>query len=732
MKKHWLKQHVQLGMALALLSVLLLLCIGVFQYMLAKSFYIETEDKFYEVLLQNRQLVRQNLQDAYHCLDSIGVLAGAEGQPEQSAAALLLAENRWHKSFAGIGAASLDGTIWYGAAPPAGTEKLLQAAMRGENQAQFLPAASLQQPEGSLFLAVPIWRAGKVTGAVYGLLSGEVLQQASSGPLFQGAGAYFCISNDFQAALIQPGSMALQETAQGFLQQDTEETRAFLQELRYSGRNLARFRWQDKDYYLSGCALPEFGDWYIAGIVPVEAIDHIMGRIKWSTSIAYTAFAVIFLLAFGVLVRTKWHNEAHIRQLAYTDQLTKLANWDGMVQACRAAAGWCLVVLDFRAFSEINEFMGHAYGTKLLLLVTDVLRQNLEAEEMACRINSDRFVLYMRDSNTLSGRLSGILYIIRQGATGYPVHLDCGMRRLADGMDMVTALGDAVTALKLAKHHKEDAVVCYNKQIGQQNIRQKTLAQDLENALKQQEMVIYLQPKYDLRENRWCGSEALVRWKHPTQGILPPGAFVQRMEEDGTIDALDCYMLEAVCRQIRRWLDAGREVLPISVNISRVHFANQALVSDILAIVQRYDIPKALLELEVTESAFFKQDEVIVQKLQRLHQEGFQLSIDDFGVGYSTLSALEKIPASILKLDKSFVNNWMANQQSCLVADIVQIARHIGLKVVIEVVETAEQCDMARAAGCDVVQGWYYAKAVAVDEYERMIYGSRADEKTTD
>ena len=173
-------------------------------------------------------------------------------------------------------------------------------------------------------------------------------------------------------------------------------------------------------------------------------------------------------------------------------------------------------------------------------------------------------------------------------------------------------------------------------------------------------------------------------------------------------------------------------MLPVSVNLSRVHFANVTLVESILHIVNKYQIPFELIELEVTESAFFTHENVMLGKLHELHDLGFRLSIDDFGVGYSSLSELERIPASVIKLDKTFVDNWMDKKESCLIADIVKIARHIGLLVVIEGVETAEQCAMAKAAGCDIVQGFYYAKPLAVNDYEALVYGGSDDEKIDD
>ena len=165
------------------------------------------------------------------------------------------------------------------------------------------------------------------------------------------------------------------------------------------------------------------------------------------------------------------------------------------------------------------------------------------------------------------------------------------------------------------------------------------------------------------------------------------------------------------------------------MNLSRTHFANPDLVEHIQAVIREFAIPLDYIELEITESAFFRDGEFMMEKLHELHEAGFSLSIDDFGTGYSSLSMLERMPTDVLKLDKSFVDNWLAHPGSCLIKDIVQMARHFGMTVVIEGVETAEQVEMARRSGCDIAQGYHYARPVPVADYESLVYGGEADEK---
>ena len=735
MRKIWQSRSWKIGGALLMFAVLLIFCMGAFQYMLAKVLHRETEDKLSAVLTQSQQRINQNIQQEYRYLEMMGILIGMDSGADNAAIDQLIAGNSWQTGISNLGAVTVSGKAIYGAAPPEGMQKALQRSFQGERQITFLPGEAAKKRTDSFFLSVPIWRSGKVAGAMYGLLSAETFDRLASGTLFDESGIFFSTSGDFQRIFLQPGYLELQESAQDFLLASGQDQQDFLDYLHYTGKSLVHTELAGRDYDLALIALPEIDGWYVGGIVPSEVLNRYSKTVKLTALGTYAAFSFVFLLGFYMIVRIQRKNEAHVRQLAYTDELTGLSNWPGMLllKEKLVLPGWSLAVLDIREFSEINEFMGHAYGSKLLKVIAEVLKKNMsDPAEMVCRVNGDRFAMYLKEQDLLVTRMRGIMQVIRVEARSYPVHMDCGIRRLQVGDSLTQAMGDAVTAMKLAKKEKQDSIFFYDEQMGLQNNQDKQLMQEIGRALRCQEMVVYLQPKYSLRHNCWCGSEALVRWKHPQKGILPPVCFIEQMEADGTIDQLDCYMLEAVCRQIRSWLDNGRQVLPVSVNISRVHFANASLVPDILAIVKKYGIPASLLELEVTESAFFKQDEIIVNKLERLHEAGFQLSIDDFGVGYSTLAALEKIPASILKLDKSFVDNWQKHPQSQLVADIVRIARHIGMMVVVEGVETSEQCDWVRKAGCDTVQGWYYAKPMSIKDYEDLVYGGSCNEKARD
>ena len=383
-------------------------------------------------------------------------------------------------------------------------------------------------------------------------------------------------------------------------------------------------------------------------------------------------------------------------------------------------------MIDFNSFSALNMIMGNEYGDIVLKKTAAILKDGIGQGEMVCRVTADRFAILMNGEGALE-RVKDLLEQVRESVREYTIVLSAGASVADEGGHMNEAYERAITALKYAKQGS-NTVVFYDQRMYEEQQMRKRLEEDFEHALERRELKLYLQAKHHLQSDGWAGSEALVRWHHPELGIIPPYQFVPLLEATGDIKRLDLYMLKEACRLIRRWLDMGRVVYPISVNISRAHFASKALVANICMIADSFRVPRHMLELEITESAFVDDSATMLDRLQELSAAGFRLSIDDFGTGYSSLSMLEQIPADVLKLDRNFVLGWERNHNNSLIRNVVRLARDFGMLTVIEGVETEEQAAMARESGCDVVQGWLYAKAEPVADYEKRVYGGGSDE----
>ena len=253
----------------------------------------------------------------------------------------------------------------------------------------------------------------------------------------------------------------------------------------------------------------------------------------------------------------------------------------------------------------------------------------------------------------------------------------------------------------------------------------------MEQALANGELHVYLQPKYSAETKRLGGAEALIRWISPTQGFIGPGKFIPIFEKNGFITKIDDFMLRSVSRLQANWVKEGRNVVPISVNISRAHFTQEDLAEHICAIVESEGAPKELIELELTESAFFEDKDVLINTVEKLKSMGFAVSMDDFGAGYSSLNSLKDLQLDVLKIDADFFRGKEENEDrgSLIVSETIQLAKNLGMTTVAEGIESAEQVEFLAERGCDLIQGFYFAKPMPVADYEQKMQEDADKEK---
>ena len=239
--------------------------------------------------------------------------------------------------------------------------------------------------------------------------------------------------------------------------------------------------------------------------------------------------------------------------------------------------------------------------------------------------------------------------------------------------------------------------------------------------MREEEFEVYLQPKYSPSDKKMVGAEALVRWNSRTEGFIPPNRFIPIFEENGFITQLDDYMVSKVAKLLSEWTIQGKKTVPISVNISRAHFAQEGLAEHICQLVDAYGPSHELIELEVTESAFLDDKKVLIETVKQLKAYGFRVSMDDFGSGYSSLNSLMDIPFDVLKLDTEFFRGDDSSRGETIVCEIIRLAKKLGMHVVAEGVEKKEHVELLTELGCDMIQGYYFAKPMPVSEFEEKV-----------
>lgn len=263
----------------------------------------------------------------------------------------------------------------------------------------------------------------------------------------------------------------------------------------------------------------------------------------------------------------------------------------------------------------------------------------------------------------------------------------------------------------------------YDERMRAKQMEEREIESEMQEALEQRQFVVYLQSKHDINSGKIVGAESLVRWRHPTKGLLSPAKFVPLFERNGFIINLDEFMWEQTCIILKRWLDKGLDAVPISVNVSRLHVYRSTFVDKLNALVGKYKIPSDLLELELTESTFIEKTDELFRVMNKIREYGFRFAMDDFGSGYSSLNMLKDAPLSIIKFDRSFLReNFVNGNGATILRHMIAMARELNLIIVAEGAETIEQIELLKKLGCPVVQGYYFSKPVPVAQFEAMAF----------
>lgn len=262
----------------------------------------------------------------------------------------------------------------------------------------------------------------------------------------------------------------------------------------------------------------------------------------------------------------------------------------------------------------------------------------------------------------------------------------------------------------------------YSDDIRQQILKNHQLLTLIPEAIEKNQFKVYLQPVYDCVNNEYHSAEALVRWMHPQQGMISPGAFIPLAEESGLITKIDYYVWEEACKTIRRWLDDGKKVLPISVNVSRMNIYRTDIVDIFVNLINKYEIDPFYLRLEITESAYILNETLLIKIIGALKDKGFIIMMDDFGSGYSSLNMLKNMPIDILKIDREFIGESNASPKaSRVITSVINMAKAIGIPCVAEGVETAKQFEFLCEIGCDYIQGFYFSKPISIEDFDKTI-----------
>lgn len=449
--------------------------------------------------------------------------------------------------------------------------------------------------------------------------------------------------------------------------------------------------------------------------------------------ISIMSITVVILLAAAAIVYvmlTKLKNDRKLFELANIDDITGYINFsrfkivaDEMLKTDEA---YMLIFFDVNKFKIVNDIFGHQKGNEILKKISDILKNNLSEDEIFARINADNFnvlMLYENDEDAIA-RITKLSDEISKCIDGYHIELSFGIYKIGNDVDTVVKMSDRANLAKMTIKGRVDAFYAFfDEEVRNNILKEKEIENIMEQSLRNNEFELYLQPKFTFSDEKIVGAEALVRWNNKDKGMIYPNDFIPLFEKNGFIQNLDKYMFEKVCMFLSNLkLPKDADIPSISVNFSRIHLNNLNLVDELIEITSKYGINPHNIEVELTETAIFDNEDRMIKAMTELKEAGFGLSIDDFGSGYSCLNTLKNLPVDSIKFDRGFLLESSDNiRGKNIIKNLVLLTRSLNLITVAEGVETIEQVNFLRDAGCDIAQGYYYAKPMPSAQFEDML-----------
>ena len=468
-------------------------------------------------------------------------------------------------------------------------------------------------------------------------------------------------------------------------------------------------------------------NWYIFSVEPKSVLDDRMHPIMRDIQFLVVILIGILFMANIIYLYYNVRRRQELFRLAYKDSITggdNFSNFKEKAKKYENTEGY-VIALDISEFKLVNNVCGNARGDEVLKAIWDVILANCNDNEQAARVNADGFVIFWIESSkkTVTYRIEKLINEI-EGISEqlsvprlYPV---IGIRAVEKLDDADKRYGEALRAKALVKNRRDRHYAFYDEIDYDTIVENKNLENGFEKALADKKFEVWYQPKFNSHTGKIVGSEALIRWRADDGSLISPGRFIPLFEKNGNIIRLDEYVFREVCRQQKEWQKEGIQILPVSVNISRFSLYYSNVVEKYERIINYYDVNHKYVQIEITESAIIE-NTVIVELIQKFHDAGFDILLDDFGSGYSSLASLNQMPFDTIKLDKSLVDYVGNENGEKLLKFIVQLVQSLGMKITAEGVEYKEQLDFLENLNCDDIQGFYFSKPLMLADFSAKL-----------
>ncbi len=585
--------------------------------------------------------------------------------------------------------------------------------------------------------SVPVYRNGEIIGIVGKSYTVDELSGIFDVSLFSDKG-YINVINDEGEILLRSNSNGLEFINNNYFRElylygNKQNADKIKSDLQAGNVGFVDLLFDNQSLFASYTPIEDVYDWYLISVVPSDVISYnasLVSRIFMAVLSAMLLIIISFAVVF--IVNSRRYQEK-LQVMAFYDDLTGgktlnkfMVDAAAILENADQAMGYTLIKFDIDNFKYVNELYGYDVGDKLLKTLYDEINSCLSENEIVARGSGDNFVILV--SNSDFSYIEGILADPVSAVCidlGISFNVSAGayiINEYAEGsMNIVSMLDNATVASKAIKGNSKEWINYYSDKMGAALKEEEEIKQTMKKALENGQFKPFYQPKTNMFESKIVGAEVLVRWEHPEKGLIPPFKFISLFEKNGFIVDVDLYMFQCVCMKIKKYIEEGINPIPISVNFSRIHLNNRSFIDKIKSYVIEYDVPPSFIEIEITESAFFDNLDMVFEVTNQLKEFGFSIAMDDFGSGYSSLNMLKEIPIDILKIDKEFFKETRdSKRRETVVESIVDMAHRLDIDIVAEGVETKEQVEFLKRINCQIAQGYFYSKPLPSDSFDEL------------
>ena len=678
----------------------------------------------------NARIIEEDIHNEIKTIDSIASMLS--NNPSTDAKVLIkdVKDAKENSDFLRFGISGLDGNCYTtdGQKFNIADREYFQSAIQGVSMFSNTFTDVIGKKDINVF-ASPIYHDGKITNVLFASMETETLSEKLLNETFNDQG-FSDVANEEGKIVISSHSKNRKQSIDSITKLNFVDN-FDVSQMKNEKTGVEEFITPDKEHRYLAFHRLDINNWYILSIVPSNVVSTQINYFLKMAIVTWLLLAVLFIAIIIYIYISRNKADKKMEELVFYDELTGHYNYNRFRLKVQALLDqgvgneYTLIEADVRDFKLFNEIYGYQGGDKLLCIIMNACEEQCTKEEACSRISGDRYILLLhtKTEEEIIKRINHIIEAIKYASKGmfsmFNLEYKIGIYMIEESDKDIGKCHDRCAYAKKRIKDTPETFSFFSHEMYEMQLDEKRMESLMESALEASEFKIYLQPKVTLKDKKIHAAEALVRWNSPVYGLIPPYRFIPLFERNGFLEKLDMYMIEEVCRVLENWQKQEKMPIRISVNLSRMYIFKPGFANKIVELVNRHHIEHSMIEFEITENVIYDHSEELRSIIKELQHHGFLIAMDDFGSGYSSLNMLKDIPIDEMKVDQVFFRAEKENKERSfeIIKGVLSMAKSLHIHTVAEGVETEKEVAFLKEAGCDEIQGYYYAKPLCMKDF---------------